>query len=309
IIQEEIQQTIQQIVHLEKVASQLRTTEQELETAYDEQDGLLKKLDKELRDVERLEGLTTTSMFYKILGSKEKQLDKERQEYLELSLKTEDIAKTIQLLEYEVNLLEAKSKSKFQIAKVLEGIKIKREEEIIKTDPVLRHQLLGISEQLESNYKLQKEISEAEQIGAICDQLINRIIGLLQKVRNWGQWPGNTSRSRMQRYARRDAIDRARNLSYQIKHHLHLFNQELADLNSNLSVHFDPKAFTNFSTSFFSNLITDWIQNQQLSQAIGSASNTRNQVHHVLKQLDVESTQCDNNISKLLQDRDHIVSS
>ena len=103
-IQQNIQDTIKEIVHLERVEEQVKVTKQELKETVAEFEGLGKKLNKELRDIEKLERLSTKAIFYKVLGSKEKQLEKERQEYLELSLKEEDLSNSIDLLEYELNI-------------------------------------------------------------------------------------------------------------------------------------------------------------------------------------------------------------
>ncbi|HAK42313.1 MAG TPA: hypothetical protein DCM59_05845, partial [Clostridium sp.] len=54
------------------------------------------------KDVKKLESLSITSIFYSILGSKEKQLEKERQELLAARLKYEECAKSVLDLEKEL---------------------------------------------------------------------------------------------------------------------------------------------------------------------------------------------------------------
>ena len=211
-IQERIKETIEEIVHLNRVESQLSTTRTSLEEAYDKESKWNKKLDKELRDVEKLEGFSTKSVFYKILGSKEKQLEKERQEYLELTLQYEDLKNEIKLLEYEENLLDAKIHSKEKLERTLESLKAKREEEIIQTDPKLREVLINLSDKLEQSYHLKQELEEAMEVGGVAHNLLKQVIRQLSQVRNWGSWQGS-SRSQMQRMQRRHAIDRARNLT------------------------------------------------------------------------------------------------
>jgi len=167
-IQQQIQDTIKEIVHIERVEEQLAITKQELDEAMEEQKSLMQRLSKELKDIEKLDGLSTKAIFYKILGSKEKQLDKERQEYLELSLKEEDLEKSIELLEYEVNLLSAKVKSRDELKARLASLKLSREEEIIKADPALRTQLLTLSKNLEDQFQFKTEIEEALEVGQVC---------------------------------------------------------------------------------------------------------------------------------------------
>ena len=307
-IQQEIQETIQKIVHLERVDEQLKVTKKELTAAYEDHKSLDRKLRRELRDIERLEGLSTKAIFHKILGNKEKQLEKERQEYLELSLREQDTQNSIKLLEYEVNLLEAKLGSKPQLLKHLEILKTRREEEIIKTNPELRGQLLRISNKLENSYQFKVELNEAIDVGQVCLKLTNQIISHLSKVRNWGHWNHQgRRRSQMGRMMHREAIDRARNLTYQIKHHLNLFANELNDLGKRIPFQVDTSNFVDFSEFFFNNIITDWILQQQLTKALGSANLLQNNLKSFLSDLNQERERMNSQIQELNNNRDQIL--
>ena len=271
-IQQNIQDTIKEIVHLERVEEQVKVTKQELKETVAEFEGLGKKLNKELRDIEKLERLSTKAIFYKVLGSKEKQLEKERQEYLELSLKEEDLSNSIDLLEYELNILEAKISSRTDLNNRLKKLKNEREEEIIKTDPALRMELLALSNNLEETYRFKIEVQEALEAGQLCHNLMQQIVSLLGRVKNWGQWPTHQANQHGRRRMRRDAIDRARNLAYQVKHHLNIFQNELKDIGKEITFRINPQELTEFSDFFFGNLITDWIMQQQLTRASQSAN-------------------------------------
>ena len=271
-IQQNIQDTIKEIVHLERVEEQVKVTKQELKETVAEFEGLGKKLNKELRDIEKLERLSTKAIFYKVLGSKEKQLEKERQEYLELSLKEEDLSNSIDLLEYELNILEAKISSRTELNIRLKKLKNEREEEIIKTDPALRMELLALSNNLEETYRFKIEVQEALEAGQLCHNLMQQIVSLLGRVKNWGQWPTHQANQHGRRRMRRDAIDRARNLAYQVKHHLNIFQNELKDIGKEITFRINPQELTEFSDFFFGNLITDWIMQQQLTRASQSAN-------------------------------------
>lgn len=271
-IQQNIQDTIKEIVHLERVEEQVKVTKLELKETVAEFEGLGKKLNKELRDIEKLERLSTKAIFYKVLGSKEKQLEKERQEYLELSLKEEDLSNSIDLLEYELNILEAKISSRTDLNNRLKKLKNEREEEIIKTDPALRMELLALSNNLEETYRFKIEVQEALEAGQLCHNLMQQIVSLLGRVKNWGQWPTHQANQHGRRRMRRDAIDRARNLAYQVKHHLNIFQNELKDIGKEITFRINPQELTEFSDFFFGNLITDWIMQQQLTRASQSAN-------------------------------------
>ncbi len=307
-IQRRIQETIEEIVRMDRVEEQLKVTRRELKEAQSEYKYLERNLRRGLKDIERLEGLSTKAIFHKILGNKEKQLEKERQEYLELSLKEEDVNNSIQLLEYEVNLLEAKIGSKNDLLKKLEKLKLEREEEIIKTNPGLRKKLLTISTHLENTFKYKVELNEALEAGEVCLNLMRQIIKHLSKVRNWGSWSGGTSkRGHYGRSMHRQAIDRARNLTYQIKHHLNIFANELNDLGKKIPFVVDTSTFSDFSDFFFNNIITDWILQQQLSGALGSANELTRNLNMYINELKKERDSVDGRIQKYHDQRDQIL--
>lgn len=78
----------------------------ELQTEKEKLNKLSVQLKKEYADVQRLEEGSLTAMFYEFLGSKEKKLDKERQEYLAAKLKFKSCKKEIQELGCEIEKLQ-----------------------------------------------------------------------------------------------------------------------------------------------------------------------------------------------------------
>lgn len=305
-IQKNIEDVIGQIVHLKVVKAHLDETRQALQQQYRELDDMSDLLSKELRDLEKMEGLSTKTIFHKILGNKEQQLEKERQEYLELSLKYEDLQKSIKILEYEESLLSAKIDSKENLESKLESLKRQRETEIIQSDPILRSELLSISRDLESKYELKKEIEEALEAGKISANLILQVSGHLEKVKNWGSF-GHRRKPGVQRMMNRDSIDRARNLSYQVKHHLQLFDRELRDIGKRLNFEFEPVNFSDFTDFFFNNIITDWILQQKLASALASVRETLAHVNVIISNLEDNLSETEDTIGKLAQKRNNIL--
>src|SRR5690349_960765 len=73
-------------------------------------DALQQKLISEFRDVERLENGNIIALFYSILGTREKQMEKERQEFLAARLSFEASMAEVQQIRHDLsqtqNLLE-----------------------------------------------------------------------------------------------------------------------------------------------------------------------------------------------------------
>jgi len=80
----------------------------ELNTKKQQLNDLEAKMLHEHGDVEELEKMSVKSVFRKILGDKEAQLEKERQEYLHAFMKYEEFKKTLDILEYEKGILQEK---------------------------------------------------------------------------------------------------------------------------------------------------------------------------------------------------------
>lgn len=86
----------------QKLESMLEQAKKELEMQKNRKNELNKLLNKEEKDVKKLESLSMTGLFYSILGSKEEQLDKERQEYLAAKLKYDECCNSISGIESEI---------------------------------------------------------------------------------------------------------------------------------------------------------------------------------------------------------------
>src|SRR5262245_38999709 len=84
-----------------KVRKDLESVRTSLESERARLRSLTETLRQESRDVERLEGLSLEGLFYQILGSKEHQLDKERQEQLAAKLKHDQCSHAVAALEQE----------------------------------------------------------------------------------------------------------------------------------------------------------------------------------------------------------------
>src|SRR5512146_352689 len=108
-------QAVEQQALRKKLGQDLASVTQEL----GEKSARLRSLDKALRkekvDVERLERTSLTSLFYSVLGSREEQLDKQRQELLSAQL-------AYQRTKFEVNSLRQEQDSLQQKLAGLRGV-------------------------------------------------------------------------------------------------------------------------------------------------------------------------------------------
>lgn len=307
-LQAKIQETLNEIRNIQTVKSHYNTIVEQVESSYKELNHLNKVLTKEHADVEELEKLSVRGVFHKVLGSKEQQLDKERQEYLHASLKYNEHKKSIELLEYEKSILEKKLKDDKKLISQLEQLKKQRENEILRTNKTQATQLMDLSKLIDKHFVLKRDIREAVEQGIKCDEILNLIIHELKKASQWGQWDTYGRGGAMSSHMKHGAIDRAKNLSYQAKHKLVRFKKELSDLGVdafNLDINIEE--FGKFTDIFFDNLISDWIIQKKIQNSLRNIINIKQKVGQIKDSIAQESQVVTQKIDQLSKERDDIL--
>ncbi len=271
----------------------------------------IKQIEKEQDDIKKLEKMSLTSLFHKVLGSKEEQLEKERQEYLQVSLQYDESIKSIKLLEYEQGVLEKKREKLVGMEQLLEELIKKRQEEIKVDNPRATKRIYSLMKQSDEHQRMIFEMGEAIDVGTQALKILDKIVGYLNQAKTWGQWDmGGRGRRRSQSsYMKRNQIDRAKNYAYKAKYVLQQFEKELRDVYTQqdfqLNLKFD--SFNGFTDIFFDNLITDWLVQQKIHNTLSSVHNVRDKVIRLTKSLEMEIPKLENAIIKLDEDRQQII--
>lgn len=287
-------QQIQKVrLHFDKMKAQLK---QEL----DDLAVIEKQLKKEQRDVEKLEQTSLRSMFRKVLGDREQQLEKERQEYLAVSLRYNELTKSADLLTYELEVLEKKLADEEQLAIKVDSLMKKREEELMKDDPVIGKELLLIHRKMDRQHIALKDVDEAIAMGTRAFQVLEAMLVELRKARNWGQYDMMGDRG-VASFVKHRTIDKARNMATQARHYLMRFREELQDVYQDvqLNIHIDLGDFSRFTDIFFDNLISDWVVQQKIKKALQQVKNAADEVAYALKALQGEKPKIEAELENL----------
>ncbi len=247
---------------------------------------LRKKLAKEFADVEKLEGLTLTALFQTILGSKEQQLEKERQEYLRAKLNYDECDNAIAALIFQNSKLRNQLKE-FDSVELDYRLLLKEKEDYLLNQPnsADAQKLFQLSEQIADKNSELKELSEAIQAGKILINEVIKTINSLQKAKNWGTWDmiggGIIATS-----IKHSHIDASRNASHKVQQAIRNFERELRDVNIQTNISTDISSFLTFADYFFDGLITDWIVQDKIKNALNRAYYLRDYVQNLLWKLE-----------------------
>ena len=274
---------------------------------------ILATLAKENQDIEALEKWSIKSIFYHVLGDKEKQLEKERQEYLQTSLKYDEHRKTIELLEFEQGILQKKIDKSNLLESEINQLIEQRKKELLNSNQIIGKQLVKLTSNIEQHRKLVVDMEEAVNAGNKALYVLSQMIQSLQQAKNWGNWD-LVSNERMSDYLKHSRLDTARQLSYQAKQLLMRFEDELGDVYEKEQTQFDFSlnfnSFSSFTDIFMDNLISDWIIQQKISNSLSSVISTRDRVTRVVSFLEKDIPKAQDEIEKLeKQKADLIVNS
>ena len=284
----QLKSTLEQFREMEKVNKHLEQLNTRLSGEYKNLEKLTKVLEKEQADVEKLEKMSLKGIFYKVLGSKEEQLEKERQEYLQASLKYNELIKSVDLLEFERKVLEEKSSKFVGIEDRLQNLMKKRERHLMNSNSALGRKLLHVLKQIEAIQKTGYQIDQAMDAGAKCIGILAEIAGYLRNARNWGNWDmAGRRKGHMTSYIKHSNIDKARRRISQAQNLLWRFEEELNDVydTTNLDLRINIDSFNSFIDIFFDNLISDWIIQKRIRNSHNNIVSVHDKVTRIVQNL------------------------
>ncbi len=292
----------------DRIQKHLKNLEQQLANGYKQLDKLEKVMERQGQDVEQLEKLSLKGIFHKILGSKKEQLGKERQEYLQAALKRNEHKKSVELLEYEKGILEDKLAKLKDIPAQAEQLIKKRENDLMRSGTPVGMRILTISKQIDESRRLKREIAEAYEAGEAAIEVLKEMEGFLRNARNWGNWDMMGGRG-MTTYVKHSNIDRARARLHKAQHLLNRFEDELRDVYNprqlNMSLNLD--SFTRFIDIFFDNLISDWIVQQRIRNALSNVVAVKDRASRLIGTLDMDDKELAVKIKQMSKEKKQLV--
>jgi len=307
----ELSEVTKKLEGLKKVGNRLEDLNREIIELQGKIAYLVKQVDKESEDIETLKKTGIKSLFYKVLGSKEEQLEKERQEYLEANLRYDEVRKSVELLEYERNILEGKIKEMPKAERRYQELLKLREKEIIASNPQLAAKINTIDDQMRERQKMLFEIEEAMAVGRSANHLLEQVVIKLNQAVNWGQWDMAGRRGQMTSHMKYRQIDMAKDLAYKAKISLTQFEKELRDIygpeDFGLTVRIPN--FSSFTDIFFDNLITDWIVQQKIQNTRTGVISVKDKVQRLQSTLNGTVPKINYEINQLEEARKSVLKS
>lgn len=227
---------------------------------------LKQQIKSEKADVERLEGNSLAALFYAILGTKEKRLDKERQEYLAARLKHDESVEAMREIQKEVERLEQELAAFRDADKTYERLVDYKRRLLVEARDDRAQAILDFAEQLAEFASAKKALEETIQAGMAAKGALEQVRDELRSAQQWGNLDliaGGIVVTAV-KHAR---IDVAKHRAQAAQRLLRRFQEELADVGQNLQVTLDIGGLSAFADYFFDGLIADFVVQSRIQKA------------------------------------------
>jgi len=250
-----------------KLEQNLISVQEELQEKSSILESLRMNLEKEKVDVEKLERTSLTALFYSVLGSREQQLEKERQELLSAQLKYQQTKYQVDFLEQEQNSLSQQLGSLANIDSEYLSVLTEKEQLLRQSNQSIANELTDLEVRVATQKSEMKEISEAINAGKTVVSGLEQVIDSLRSAEGWGTWDmlGGGLISTAIKHSR---IDEARNGILDVQTKMSLFRRELADVQKTIDLTINIDEFSTFADYFFDDLIFDWIVQSKIVDSL-----------------------------------------
>ena len=265
--------------------------------------------DREDQDVRRLEGLSMTALFYTVLGSKDEQLQKERQEYLSAHLKSLQSQHAVEVLEQDVEHMKHELARFGEVDARLQALLEKKESLLAQAGDVTARRLAELSEQLGEMQSQLREVAEAIAAGQVARRALDQVLQDLQSAQGWGVWDllGGGLLATAVKHGR---IDDARQAAYEVQEALRRFQRELADVERSAKfIVEDISGFETFADYFFDGLISDWVVQARIDRSLDNTRATAGRLDDLLVQLERRKATLQEQINKFEENKRSLVES
>jgi len=289
-----------------KLEQDLRSVEKEFQEKSSKLESLRKQLDKEKVDVEKLERSSLTVLFYSVLGSREQQLEKERQEMLSAQLVYQQTKHQVDYLKQEQNNLSQQLSKLRNVDSEYLSVLSEKDRLLRQSDQSIAKELSEIDERVANQKSEMKELGEAIKAGKEVVSGLEHVIESLKNAESWGIWDllGGGLLSTAIKHSK---IDEARNGIYIVQTKMSRFRRELADVEKTIDLTINIGELATFADYFFDDLIFDWIVQSKIVDSLERSVLAKDSIDKTIDKLENHYKVSQSKVKELHDKRAHLI--
>ncbi|NLL19009.1 MAG: hypothetical protein GX262_08280 [Clostridia bacterium] len=280
----ELERLQEQVGRKHKLTAMLRSLKAQQQELAEEEKRLKSLRIKEQGDVDRLEQGSLAAFFYTVIGRKDEQLDKEREEAYAAAVKHDTVVSQLNAVNRDIYWYEEELKYLQDCEKQYKRV-LAQKAELLKIKDPEQAAVIGELEQRLSYLKIQhREINEAISAGQAALNRLESIEKKLDKAEGWGTFDliGGGFFSGMVKHS---YLDDAQEQIEELQVLLSRFRTELADITIDRDIQIQVDGFLRFADYFFDGIFADWAVQNQINNSQKQVAGVKSQVEHVLAKL------------------------
>ncbi|WP_288221113.1 hypothetical protein [uncultured Clostridium sp.] len=283
---------------LRKLKTKLLNLEKEIDKTNKSVEDLKVRLSKEKSDVDKLESFSLSYIYYKMKGSIDEKISKEKFEFLEAQ------AKFLEANDYLKRLISNKKELLESISNIgdidlkHDDLLNKSSEYILKINNEKSKIVSEILEKMKFTSIEQREIREALYEGDKLIPCIEKAISYLNSAKNWGIYDmmGGDLIATM---AKRSKMSEASNAINSIKVMLKKYNSELNDLSDKINISLNLDGLSSVMDYLFDNFFTDYFVQGKINSALEASIELKAKVTNIQMNLNNRYSICTQELKNL----------
>ena len=262
---------------------------------------------KEQEDVDKLEGRSLANYFFRVVGTMEDKLTRERQEACAAKVKLEAAERELAGVEADIHALTDQLNAVRLAEEQYRAAKARKAATLKESGTSAGAQILELEQRLTELENLKREIREAYSAGCGARSLAERVLSELNDADNWNTWDLIGGGGLITHMAKHSHLDEAQDLVQELQSKLRRFKTELADVRISGDLQVNVEGFLRFADYFFDGLFADWAVGKHISRSYDSVQSTKTQIERALKKLDDLQSVTQQQIENTKQELDRLI--
>lgn len=256
----------------------------ELERLAKQKQERYQQLQDEKVDVEKLESLSITNLFYSVSGRKLEKLDKEKQEVARAQLQYKEVKEAVVGLEEDIVELDKKMKALSDPDVRYQNLLEEKYHHLLDANHESGQQALELLEQLGDMQDEKSEIAEAIDAGEKVKRSLSTAQSALENAKSWGtvdMFGGGLISTSL----KHSHIDDAKLATDEAQRLLRKFTYELNDIGKSFQADIEISGSLTFADYFLDGLIMDWFVQDKINKSEEQVSEMYEKVDKTISQL------------------------
>lgn len=264
------------------------------------------EMNKEKADVEELKTLSVSTLIYKLLGSKDKKLKKEQEEYIRAKLKYDEANNLLEALKKEEDSISSKLLELRYIEEQYEELSLKKEKMILEGTTALKEKFLELETSINNVKDDIREYSEAISAGMTLLYELKKLTDSLNSASNWGivDMLGGGLLSTAVKHGH---LDDAKEITYRLNKLSANFKRELIDIKLDASIEVNLSSFESFGDYFFDGIFVDWMVQGKIDTSLENVVNLHRHLEVILSDLENKKKTLESKLSSLIYERNTLI--